>query len=318
MMPISERVESYLAWRETLGTGLSASAVQALRTFAAFAAGEGAQQVTAELFLLWKERYGSAGRKSWSYRLSHVRAFAAWLQALDPDTEVPPKDLVPADRGRPQPYIYSDRQIADLVEAAARLHSPTGRGLRGPTYATLFGLLAVTGLRVGEALRLDDDDFDARAATLQVRHAKNHARRVVPLAPCTAERLEAYRSVRDRSVVRQAPGLFLGEHGRPVSIYMAEYTFARCSEMTGLRERRADYRCGTGPRLHDVRHSYAVKTLIDWHRSGLDVDRELYKLSAWLGHRSPGSTYWYLEAVPELLRMAVQKAERACVQGRPS
>ena len=318
MTTISERVEHYLAQREALGTGLSASAVLALRTFAAFAVNQGARHVTAELFLLWKEQYGSASQKSWSCRFSHVRTFAIWLQMLDPETEVPPKGLIPAVRSRPRPYIYTDEETADLVDAAAQLHSPTGCGLRGSTYATLFGLLAVTGLRISEALHLDDDDVDARAATLQVRHAKTHTRRVIPLTPCTAERLAAYREVRDRSVARQAPTFFLGEHGRPVSIYMAEYTFARCSEMTGLRDRQAGYRCGTGPRLHDMRHAYAVKTLIDWHRSGLDVDRELYKLSAWLGHSSPRSTYWYLEAVPELLRIAVQKAERICTQGRLS
>lgn len=317
MTGIRERVEQYLVRRDACGTGLSASAVQALRTFAAFATDQGARHVTSELFLLWMERYGSASRKSWSYRLSHVRTFAAWLEALDPETEVPPKDLVPAVRSRPRPYIYTDRETADLVDAAARLHSPTGRGLRGPTYATLFGLLAVTGLRIGEALRLDDGDVDVQAATLRIRRAKNRAGRVVPLAPCTAERLAAYRAAREASVVGQAPAFFLGEHGRPVSIHMAEYTFALCGEMTGLRERRAGHRNGTGPRLHDMRHSFAVKTLVDWHHAGLDVDRELYKLSAWLGHGGPGSTYWYLEAVPELLRIAVRKAGHGCT-GRPS
>ena len=150
MIPLTDRVEQYLAQRERFGTGLSASAVQTLRKFASFAANRGAERVTVELFLYWKEGFGSAGRQSWSYRLSHVRTFARWLQSVDPRTEVPPKGLIPARRRRPRPYIYTDEEIAAIVTEAARLSSLSG--LRGPTYAALFGLLAVTGLRIGETM----------------------------------------------------------------------------------------------------------------------------------------------------------------------
>ncbi len=214
MTTISERAEHCPARREALGNGLSASAVQALRTFVAFAADQGARHVTAGSFLLRMEQYGSVSRKSWSYRLSHARTFAIRLQMPDPEAEVPTKGLIPAVRSQPRPYIYTDEETTDLVEAAARLHSPTGRGLRGTTYATLFGLLALTGLRISEALRLDDDDVDAEAATLRVRHARKHIRRVIPLAPCTAERLAVCQVVRDMSVARQAPTFFLVEHSR--------------------------------------------------------------------------------------------------------
>ena len=265
MTPVSERVERYPAWREAPGTGLSASAVRALRTFAAFAADEGARHVTAEPFPLWRERYGSAGRKSRSYGLSHVRTFAAWLQALDPGTEVPPKDPVPADRSRPRPYIHSDREIADIIGAASRLRSPKGRGLRAATCVTPFGLLAVTGLRVGEALRLEDGDFDARAATLTVRHAKNRAGRALPLAPCTVERLEAYRSMRDGSVARRARNLFLGESGRPVAGRTAAAPFRRCAVIAGVHGTPAGGGHGRPPRLHDMRHNSGIFLLPPFH-----------------------------------------------------
>ena len=311
MISVSERVEQYLVQREAFGSGLSASAVHTLRKFAAFAVGEGAGHVTTELFPRWKDRQsGAANLQSWAYRLSHVRTFARWLQTLDPQTEVPAQGLIPSRRRRPRPYIYTDKEVAHIVTEAARL--PSAYGLRGPTCATLFGLLAVTGLRIGETLRLDDSDMDTNEAILQIRHAKNGRNRTVPIAPCTAERLADYRSLRDRILHSvDTPAFFLGERGQRVRVASAERSFAQVSREIGLRERQPSGRRGTGPRLHDLRHTMAARTLIDWYRSGLDPDREMYKLSTWLGHSSPGETYWYLEAVPELLQLATRRAERA-------
>ena len=164
MIPISERIEQYLAQREVFGTGLSASAVQVLRKFAAFTVDQEAEYVTTDLFLRWQEQPGAASQQSWSGRLSHVRIFAGWLQGLEPKTEVPPKDLIPAGGRRPRPYIYTDKEVVAIITEAARL--PSMQGLRGSTYATLFGLLAVTGLRISEALGLDDDDVDTNEAVL--------------------------------------------------------------------------------------------------------------------------------------------------------
>ena len=160
--------------------------------------------MTTALFLDWKaQRPGAASRQTWSYRLSHVRAFARWLKSLDPRTEVPPNGLIRRSRKRPQPHIYTDEELTDILAAASRL--PSSLGLRGPTCATLFGLLAVTGLRIGEAVGLDDGDVDTREAVLQVRHAKNDRRRTVPTTACAAERLAGYRSLRDRIVRAPRP-----------------------------------------------------------------------------------------------------------------
>ena len=316
MIPVAERVEQYLVQRESFGTGLSASPVRELRRFAAFAADEGAGHVTPELFLRWKvQRPGAANRQTWFYRLSHVRTFARWLQSLEPRTVVPPPGLVPRNRRRPQPYIYTDEEVVGIVAGAARL--PSRHGLRGPTYAALFGLLAVTGLRVGEAVALDNVDVDTDEAALHVRHAKNNRNRTVPITSCTAERLACYRSLRDRTLrAPHTPAFFRAEHGQRITKASAEHNFARVGQETGLRERQPSGRRGTGPRLHDLRHTMAVRTLVDWYRSGLDPDREMYKLSAWLGHGSPDETYWYLEAVPELLHLATERAERATTGGK--
>ena len=317
MIPLTDRVEQYLAQRERFGTGLSASAVQTLRKFASFAADRGTERVSTDLFLCWQEQFGSAGRQSWSYRLSHVRTFARWLHSVDPRTEVPPQGLIPARRQRPRPYIYSGDELAAIVTEAARL--PSKPGLRGPTYATLFGLLAVTGLRIGEALGLDDGDIDTDAALLHIRHAKNDTRRVLGVTRCTAGRLVQYRSLRDRILgAVDTAAFFVGERRQRVGIGIAEKNFAQVSQRIGLREPKPPGHSGRGPRLHDLRHTMAVRTLIDWYRSGLDPDREMYKLSTWLGHRSPTDTYWYLEAVPELLQLATERAERSFAQGEGS
>lgn len=193
---ITQYVEQYLYQRQYLGTALSSSAVRELHNFASFADDRGAKTVTSNLFLDWKQHYGSASTQSWAGRLSHVRTFARWLQSIDPNTEVMPMGLVPRHRRRPQPYIYTDEQIAQIVNRTMQLESPSG--LRGVSYATLFGLIAATGLRISEALGLDDSDVDTEAGVLQFRSAKNTCSRVIAVSPSTAARLAEYRSFRDR------------------------------------------------------------------------------------------------------------------------
>lgn len=307
MNSLSMRVEQYLELRRQLGTGLSASAVQTLRTFAAFAETQGAATVTTELFLCWKANYGSAGQLSWSYRLSHIRTFTEWLQHWEPGTEVPPRGLIPARQHRPPPYIYTDEQLEAIVTAAARLKSQSG--LRAATYSTLFGLLAVTGLRISEALALDDCDVDTDTGLIQIQPTKSSHNRTLPLTPCTVSRLADYRTCRNQVVgaSTDTSAFFVNEMRRRVSIQAAEDNFAQIGQKIGLRRPEKSTRRGRGPRLHDMRHTLATRVIIEWYRSGFDVDREMYKLSAWLGHKNPKGTYWYLEAVPELLQLAVKQ-----------
>ena len=318
MITIRERVEHYLAQRQALGTGLSISTTRILRTFATFVEDQGAQHITVDLFLLWQKQDGSASQVTWSKRYSHVRVFTRWLHALDPNCEVLPEGLITAVKSRPKPYIYADQEITNIIDAALQLRSPSGSGLRGPTHATLYGLIAVTGLRISEAVNLVDDDVDIEKGTLRIRHAKHHIRRIIPITPCTANKLASYRELRDRSLARKAPAFFLSENGYMVTSPTARRSFAQSCASIGLRNQQEGPNFGKGPRIHDLRHSFAVRTLIDWHRQGLDVDRELYKLSNWLGHHSPKETYWYLEAVPELLQITLEKVEQAYRQGRLS
>ena len=318
MIPLTDRVEQYLAQREAFGTGLSERPPQVLRKFAAFAVEQGAVHVTTELCLLWKERCGSANRQSWAGWLTHVRTFARWLQSLEPATEVPPYGLIPASRIRPRPYIYTDEEIGRIVGAAAHLDSKQGlpRSHLLHFVRTAGGDL---GLRPGEALGLDDGDVDTGECLLHVRKAKNGRCRMVPVTPCTATRLEGYRSLRNRVLgPLDTPAFFVGENRRRISRAVAKTTFARVGQEIGLREKHPSGFPGKGPRLYDLRHTVATRTLIDWYRAGLDADREMYKLTTWLGHKRPEDTYWYTEAVPELLQLATERAEQALAQGRQS
>ena len=213
MTSYADLLDGYLAERRRYGGDLVSSGL-ILRPFVSFADAEGDERITTDLFLRWKDRFGAAGPHSWAIRLSVVRGFAAWLQGIDPRTEVPPRGLIPNRQRRQQPYIYTDDEIAWIVTEAARLASP--RGVRGATYSTLFGLLAVTGLRIGEAVALDDGDVDLDRAVLHVRHAKNGTvahrsvhgmhRRTPGRLPCPAEPTSQRHNRRHSSSARTGGG----------------------------------------------------------------------------------------------------------------
>jgi integrase len=239
-------------------------------------------------------------------RFQIVRRFAEWRHVTDPLTEIPPIDLLPARYHRKPPSLYQDADIDRLLEAARQLPSPMG--LRGLTYATLFGLLAVTGLRISEALALDDADVQRTEAQLTIRRSKFGKSRLIPLHASTIERLAVYARTRNHVFPRRvSPAVFLSEQGTRVTIWAAEYTFAKVSGQIGLRPPIHGHRHGHGPRLHDLRHRFAIRTLVRWYRAGLDVDPLLPLLATYLGHVHVHETYWYLEAVPELLALATER-----------
>lgn len=210
---------------------------------------------------------------------------------------------------RARPFIYSGKQIGELVSCAARL--PSRYGLRGRTCSTLFGLIAATGLRINEALRLDDSDVDLDAKVITIVRSKNGKARYVPIAASTTKRLAAYRVERRRLLGTLDGAFFLNDDGQPLPDCCARYNFAVVSQEMGLRPQQRFCRHGHGPRIHDLRHSFAVHTITDWYRRGLDPDPEMIKLTTYLGHSKPEHTYWYIEAVPELLALASQRAERS-------
>lgn len=304
---LREAVDTYLVLRRGLGAQLRAPALY-LHRFVAFLEQEGATFITTELALRWAAAPAKATPVTWAQRLAAVRHFAAWLSATDPRTEVPDQGLLPHRYRRRPPYLYTDEQIARLVCEAARLRSP--RGLRGKTYAALFGLLAATGLRVSEAVALDRDDVNLTAGILAVRRGKFGKSRFVPLHDSACQALRRYARQRDRLCPHPAsPAFLLSERGTRLTDGSAQSNFAVVSCALGLRHRVAGQRHGRGPRLHDLRHRLAVQTLVRWYRQRREVERELPKLATYLGHAHVADTYWYLEAVPELLQLATARLE---------
>ena len=306
MSTLRQAAEQYLQLRRDLGCKLRETG-RLLEDFVAFAEREGAPHVTTDLALRWAQQPAGVQPATWASRLRIVRRFALWLSAADRRTEVPLAGLLPGRYVRRRPYIYSDAEIKDLVRAAGQLASAAG--LRGRTYATLFGLVAVTGMRISEVVALDREDVDLDEGILRIRRTKFGKSRLVAVHDSTRQVLADYARARDRVVRRPATAaFFLSEGGDRVTSCAARYNFAKVSREVGLRAPTAG-RHGRGPRLHDMRHRFAVCTLLRWYRAGIDVEREIPKLATYLGHVHVHDTYWYLEAVPELLELAARRLE---------
>jgi integrase/recombinase XerD len=303
MTSIGKAVEEYLEMRRALGFKLRLAGSM-LRDFALHLEHEGALHITTELALRWAKQPAGVQPAQWANRFGVARRFAQYLSASDPLTEIPPQGLLPHRYRRTQPYIYSDAEIGRLLRAARCLPSTTG--LRAKSYSTLIGLLAVTGLRISEAVGLDDQDVDLAEGVLTIRRTKFGKSRLVPVHPSTLRALRQYVRMRDRICPPHSPGsFFVSEQGHRLTDCTARWTFNKLSRETGVRAPTAR----RGPRLHDFRHRLAVKTLVRWYRRGVDVERRLPVLSTYLGHGHVTDTYWYLTAVPELLRLAADRLE---------
>jgi integrase len=299
----------YIATRRALGTKLRWPAA-VLRQFVDFVEAQGSQFVTTDVAVRWALKPVGVQQATHARRLEIVRGFAIWLQASDPRTQVPPQRILPAGQRRRAPHIYSDREIADLMAAADRLRSASG--LRATTIKTLLGLLAATGLRPGEVLALDVDDVDLVAGILAVRDSKFGKSRLVPVDQSTRAALTTYAKFRDRSrPCRDTPAFFVSRLGTRLGAAATRRTFALLCQTVGLRPRLDGRHLGRGPRLQDVRHTFATRRLIEWYRAGLDADRLMPHLATYLGHVGLTETYWYIQAVPELLRLATERIEAA-------
>lgn len=309
MSALHSALTEYLQTRRALGTKL-AWPESSLRQFVDFVDAQGQDFITTEIAVRWAILPVGVQRATHARRLGIVRGLAVWLQATDTRTQIPPHGLLPARQRRPLPHIYSEREIADLIGAAGRLRSPAG--LRRITFQTLIGLLAATGLRPGEALALDVADVDLASGVMAVRESKFGKSRFVPLEESARAALVAYAELRDTvRPCRDARAFFVTERGSRLLACTTRLTFATLCRAVGLRPGRQAGRRGRGPRLQDFRHTFATRRLIEWYRAGLDVDRLLPRLATYLGHVRVAETYWYIQAVPELLRLATERVEQA-------
>ena len=305
MKTLRDALADYISAQRALGLQLRCPA-SGLRRFVDFMAHEGASFITTELAIQWATEPAHVQQATRSGRLSMVRRFATWLSVFDPRTQIPPPGLLTARHRRKAPYIYTERQIESLMAEASRLRSPNG--LRAQTHVTLIGLLAATGLRPGEALALNVCDVDLHTGILNIQDTKFGKSRFVPIDETVRVALTEYAARRDRAIRnRQTDAFLISERGTRLAPHATRRTFAKISCAVGLRAQAHGRRIGRGPRLHDVRHTFATRRLIEWYRAGLDVDRELPKLATYLGHVHVAYTYWYIQAVPELLQLATER-----------
>ncbi|VGO13404.1 Tyrosine recombinase XerD [Pontiella desulfatans] len=311
MKTLNRELERYLSIRRGLGYKLNTDE-RILRRFIEFMEQEEAAHISTGCFLRWKEAFGHANTQTWSRRLTVVRIFAQWMHGIDPRHEVPPQSLIPGHVRRSRPYIYSEEEIKMIVEAAAEL--PSRNGIRPLTYSTFFGLIAVTGMRISEAVSLNVADVDLENGVVAVRKGKLGKERLLPVSTDTAERLVAYAVERDRLNESTPSAFFISDHGERLDACAARYNFAIVCQRVGLRPVQKFFRHGRGPRIHDLRHTFAVRTMLNWYRDGKDPAQEMIKLVTYLGHEKPAHTYWYIEAAPELLELASRRAEESAAR----
>ena len=301
MSTLRQAVPDYLALRRSLGYKLEHYDPQ-LFDFVAFLERAGKPVITTAAAVDWACLSPGASVMTKAMRLSVVRGFAEYVRALEPRTEVPSPALLPLPKHRPAPHIYKQDEIQALMSEARALQGP----LMGDTYATLIGLLAATGMRLGEAINLDRPNLNNHDGLLVIHHAKFGKSREVPLHQTTIVALQAYAAKRDIVIPRpRSPSFFISQAGTRLFASNVDFIFPLLLRRIGLPN-QAKHR----PRIHDLRHTFAVRTLIEWYKAGADVQARLPILSTYLGHVNPANTYWYLTAVPELVVLAAERLEQ--------
>src|SRR5438876_8179055 len=296
MTTLREAVREYLNLRRSLGFKLHESG-RLLLAFVEFMEEHRSSYITTRLALAWAQQPSTVQPAEWAHRLSVVRTFARHRSATDPRTQIPPQGLLPFQPKRARPYLYSEEEIRSLLRAALRMSYRYERGkLRPRVYYCLFGLLNVSGLRLGEAQNLELQDVDLKAAMLTIRGAKFGKTRLVPLHASTCKVLADYLARRQRHWAGRAVSsyLFVSSQGNRLDAGDIHRTFNALSRQVGLRG-ASDRR---GPRLHDMRHRFATNTLLQWYRSGQDPERRLPLLSSYLGHVHVADTQWFWRALP--------------------
>lgn len=294
MSRLEEHLGNYLRLRRALGYRLEREE-RWLGQLIEYLQAAGSDNLTSDLAISWARRPATAQPRYWSQRLGCARKFAAYLHTIDSSTQIPPTGVFPAQRHRPDPYLWTAEQIEALLNTAGQLRPP----LRGLTHQTLFGLLAVSGMRLGEAIGLQRGDVDLDDAVITIQHAKFDRPRIVPLHPTATAALRHYTTQRDRLCPQpHADAFLLSSRGNPLNRSQVDKTLRLITTTLGIRTATVH------PRAHDLRHSFAVHTLIRWMREGVSVDEHIAVLGTYLGHVSPAGTYWYLTAIPELMELA--------------
>jgi integrase/recombinase XerD len=305
MNALANHLNSYLQLRRQLGFKLI-NAELFLCNFVRFVQQQHASFITTKLALQWATQPENIRPRQRAVRLGIVRRFAQYVSTLDPRTEVPPPKLLQIRYRRPAPYLYRDEEVLKLIESAGQIDE--SNALKCATYTTLFGLLTVTGMRVGEAIALERADVDLGQSLLTLRQTKGNKSRLIPLHPSTGRALQRYAAIRDQQCPRPTSShFFISENGTFLRYSTVNRWFLVVSRRIGLRKPGAPH----GARLHDLRHRFAIQTMLKWYRTDADVEAHLPELATYLGHGHVADTYWYLSAAPELLRLATVRCQRS-------
>lgn len=301
MTTLRSHLENYLKLRRQLGFRLRVPGIL-LNNFVRFAEQQRASFISTKLALEWATLLPHIQPMQKARRLAVIRRFASYLSAIEPRTEVPPKRLLGREFRRRQPFLYHPEDIARLMEVAGQIYGDSP--LKAATLAAVIGLMAVTGMRVGEVIGLDSSDVDLSQRVITVRHAKGDRSRFVPLDSSTQRALEHYATLRDQTLPRRhCSSFFVSARGNRLVYGTVHRNFILVAHRSGLvkpGERRR-------PRLHDLRHHFCIETMLRWYRADENIDARLPELSTYLGHSHVEDTYWYLSAMPELLALATQR-----------
>jgi len=297
MSEFRRHAEDYLRLRRSLGFKLTLHG-PLLAHFVDYLDAAQATSITTELAVRFAQLPQRVQPIVWAHRLSMVRGFARYLHAIDPGTEVPPFHVFAPHYQRPTPYLWQETEMLDLMTQARKLRP----ALCALTYEALFGLLWCSGLRIAEAINLDKSDVDLTGGVITVRQAKLDRTRLVPLQQSSVDALASYATRRDRLCPDpRSHSFFLSSRGTSLIPQSVGQTFHRLAVKTGLRNETK------GPRIHDLRHSFTVRVLASWYRSGIDVDTRMVALSTYLGHVDITDTYWYISTSPELIELVAQR-----------
>lgn len=300
MNPLKKAAKDYIGLRRSLGFKM-ASDPGKLASFISFMNARGASHITTRLALQWAQENPEIKPITVAGRLTCLRGFATYLSAKDPRTQIPQPGLLPYYPKRARPYLYSEAEVQRLLKAALDMG-----GLHGFTHYCFLGLLSVTGMRISEVFNLRPQDVDLRQGILSIVRTKFAKSRLVPIHSTTQAMLAKYAQHRGRHFRRQLSYFFVNQWGNRLAPGNVRPVFHRLSYQVGLRTART----GRGPRLHDFRHNFAVRTLVGWYRSGQNIEDRLPTLTTYLGHTNVSDTYWYLSNHPELMRVAIKRFEQ--------
>jgi len=308
MNAIEDGIEKYISLRQAFGYRFESQSVT-LRQFAGFCSRNKRNHVTVKTLLDWIDQSPNASLKSMANRVSIVRSFASYWTAFDSKTEIPPRNLNRDTKRRFQPYVYSQTELKKILTACRKFNAERGRSnpIRRLTFETMFGLIASMGLRRSEAINLKVADVNLVEGRIRIELTKFGKSRLLPVHPTVIRQLHLYVQVREKNFPNpKHKNFFLMNRGQPVDDDSIYYAFVHACQIAGIRQARE----GNGPRIHDLRHTFAVRAILNCLKRGEDVHVMMPALSAYMGHAQPTDTYLYLTGVPELMRFGLREAHR--------